>query len=358
MITPSEPSLLVRNDLLLRAARNEQTERTPVWMMRQAGRADPEYRALRERSGLPLEALFRSPDLAAQISLLPKRFGVDAIIFFQDILTPLAPMGAEFVFRPGPVLESPVRSAADIDALCPFDPADAMPYVGETLARVRKSLDGELPLLGFAGAPLTLAMFLAKGSSPAKDLSHFHALMRDDRQALHRLLAILADMTADYLSYQIESGADAVQLFDSFADLVSPEAYAEFAHPYHVRIFSKLAGRAPTILFCREQPNVELMADSGANVLSVGRCVDLAQAKRSLGDKVALQGNVDHDLLATGSGEQIDSAVFECMRAGGQQGHILNLCHGVLPKTPFENVKRFVEAAKSSIGAEQRAAAR
>lgn len=352
MTTPGQASSALRNDLLLQAARREQTERTPVWMMRQAGRADPEYRTLREQSGLPLESLFRSPELATQISLLPKRFGVDAIIFFQDILTPLAPMGAEFVFRPGPVLESPVRTASDIDALRPFDPAEAMPFVGETLACVRKELGGELPLLGFAGAPLTLAMFLAKGSSPAKDFSHFRALMQDDPEALHRLLEKLADMTADYLSYQIESGADAVQLFDSFADLVSPEEYAAFAHPYHVRIFSKLAGRAPTILFCREQPNIELMADSGADVLSVGRCVDLAQAKKSLGDRVALQGNVDHELLVTGSAEQIDAAVSDCIRAGGSQGHILNLCHGVLPKTPFENVKRFVEAAKSATGAQ------
>ena len=338
---------VLRNDLLLRAARRERTERTPVWMMRQAGRADPEYRALRERSGLPLESLFRSPDRAAQISRLPKRLGGDASIFFQDILTPLAPMGAEFVFRPGPILDTPIRTASDVDRLKGFDPSEALGFVGEILRKVRRELDGELPLLGFAGAPLTLAMFLAKGTSPAGDVSHTQSMMRDDPDTLHRLLEKLADMTADYLLYQIESGADAVQLFDSFADLVSPDQYAEFAHPYHVRIFSKIAGRAPTILFCREQPNVELMADSGADVLSVGRCVDLADAKKRLGDRVALQGNVDHELLLNGSGEQIDQAVSQCIAAGGGQGHILNLCHGVLPKTPFDNVRRFVDAAKS-----------
>ena len=278
---------------------------------------------------------------------LPRRFGVDAIIFFQDILTPLAPMGSEFVFRPGPILDAPIRTANDVDRLQGFDPSESLGFVGEILRRVRRDLDGALPLLGFAGAPLTLAMFLAKGASPADDVSHTQSMMRDDPGTLHRLLGKLADMTADYLLYQIESGADAVQLFDSFADLVSPEQYAEFAHPYHTRIFSKIAGRAPTILFCREQPNLELMADSGADVLSVGRCVDLDDAKKRFGERVAFQGNVDNKLLITGSRGQIDEAVSQCIAAGACEGHILNLCHGVLPETPFESVLRFVDAAKS-----------
>lgn len=157
---------MLKNDLLLRAARRQRTERTPVWLMRQAGRTDPEYRALRERVDLPLEAMFRHPDLAAEISLLPKRLGVDAIIFFQDILTPLAPMGAEFVFRPGPVLTSTLRASSDIDALCRCDPAESLGFVAEILQLIRKALDGDLPLLGFAGAPLTLAFFLIEGKSP------------------------------------------------------------------------------------------------------------------------------------------------------------------------------------------------
>ena len=347
----------LRNKLLLQAARRLPTERTPVWMMRQAGRADPAYRALRQRADLPLEALFRSPDLAAEISLLPKRFGVDAIVFFQDILTPLAAMGAEFVFRPGPILDTPIRSSIDIEALHRFDPADELGFVGETFRQIRDSLDGELPVLGFAGAPLTLAMFLIEGKSPAHDRTRTHAFMRDHPQAFRRLLDELADMTADYLLYQIESGADAVQLFDSFADLVSDEEYKEFAHPCHVRIFSKIAGRVPTILFCREQPDIELMSSSGADVLSVGRCVDLVDAKRRVGHRVALQGNVDHQTLVTGSLTDIDRAVAECVRAGGGEGHILNLCHGLLPDTPFANVLRFVESARSALGSEAPAVA-
>ncbi|RME37052.1 MAG: uroporphyrinogen decarboxylase, partial [Planctomycetota bacterium] len=154
------------NHLFLRALRREPTPRVPVWLMRQAGRADPAYRRLRERNNLPLDELFRRPDLAAEISLLPERFGVDAIILFQDILTPLAPMGAAFRFRPGPVLEDPVREERDVERLTAFDPADALPFVGETIGRIRRALAGRLPLIGFAGAPLTLACFLIEGKSP------------------------------------------------------------------------------------------------------------------------------------------------------------------------------------------------
>jgi uroporphyrinogen decarboxylase len=338
----------LQNDLVLRAARRERTERTPVWLMRQAGRFDPAYRRLRESADAPLEVFFRTPDLAAEISLLPRRFGVDAIIFFGDILIPLAPMGADFVFRPGPVLDRPIRTRADIDALRAFDPAEKLPFVGQILRRVREALNGELPLLGFAGAPLTLLFFLAEGGSPGPDPQHARALLHDAPQEAHRLLACLADMTADYLGYQIDSGADAVQLFESNADLLSPAEYREFAHPYHVRVFRRLARRVPTILFAREQPDVELMATSGADVLSVGSCVNLAEAQSRVGARVALQGNVDNQLLAQGTPAQIDAAVQACIAAGSHQGHILNLNHGVLKETPVDNVCRMIAAAKAT----------
>lgn len=338
---------MLKNDLFLRAARRERTERTPVWLMRQAGRFDPQYRALRERADLSLEATFRQPDLCAEISLLPKRFGVDAIVFFQDILTPLAPMGASFVFRPGPILPEPLRTHRDIASLAPYDVADELPFVADTLRRVRKELDGELPLLGFAGAPLTLAFFLIEGRSPGLKPEATLRMMDREPALLHSLLDRLADLTADYLMFQIEAGADAVQLFESTAHLVSRAQYEEFAHPYHVQVFSKLANRAPTILFVKEQPLVELMADSGADVLSVGVCVDLAGACRRFGQRVAFQGNVDHQLLLSGSMEEIDEAVRSCVEAGGRQGHILNLSHGLLKDTPVENVIRFIEAART-----------
>lgn len=336
----------IRNDLLLCATRREPTERTPVWLMRQAGRTDPRYVELRERSGLTLEALFCDADLATEISLLPKRLGVDAIIIFQDILTPLAPMGAEFVFRPGPQLVSPIRCAADVKALRPYDPAGKLDFVSKTIRLLKSSLDGELPVLGFAGAPLTLAAFLIEGRSPGRAPRHLRVFMRDDPAGFHRLLDKLADMTADYLALQIEAGADAVQLFDSCADLLTADEYEQFAHNYQVKVFSRLSGSVPRILFAKERSELNLMVESGADVLSVGSCVDLAEAISRYGDRVAFQGNVDNRILAEGSLRDIDEAVWACVRTGGGRGHILNLNHGLLQHTPFENVRRFVEAAR------------
>jgi len=335
-----------RNDLLLRAARGERTERTPVWLMRQAGRFDPAYQALRRRADLPLEELFRRPEPAAEISLLPKRFGVDAIIFFQDILMPLGPMGAPFVFRPGPVLAEPIRSVGDVERLRPIDPRVELAFVPATLRLIQEQLKGELPLLGFAGGPLTLAVFLIEGGSAGTEVRATRAMMSEEPAAFHRLLRLLADMTADYLALQIEAGVDAVQLFESYADLLTPEEYRAFAHPYHVSIFEQLGGRVPTILFAKDHPDVDLMARSGADVLSIGSGVNLAQAKALIGDRVALQGNVDNRVLLTGPAAAIEEAVEGCVVAGGHEGHILNLGHGVLRDTPVENVVRFIEAAR------------
>jgi uroporphyrinogen decarboxylase len=340
--------IMLKNDLLLRAARRERTERTPVWLMRQAGRSDPQYLALRNGDSRPLEAIFRDPVLAARISLLPRRFGVDAIIIFQDILTPLAPMGAEFVFQPGPVLAKPVRTPEDVDALRPVDPSAELGFVAKTIRIVQTTLDGSLPVIGFAGAPLTLAFFLIEGKSPGQNPERTRAFMRDDPEGFHRLLGKLTDMTVDYLAMQIDAGADAVQLFESLANLASRSEYEEYAHRYHTEIFSRLAGRVPTLLFVKDRPFVDLMAASGADVVSVGTDVDLTQARRQFGDRVAFQGNLDNQLVAHGSLDEIDEAVRRCVEAGGRQGHILNLNHGVLPDTPFENVLRVVSATREA----------
>lgn len=337
----------IKNDLLLRAARREPTERTPVWMMRQAGRFDPEYRRLRDAAAAPLEVLFRTPDVAAELSLLPQRFGVDAIIFYQDILTPLAPAGAEFVFRPGPVLEQPLRTVADLRRLHMYDPATEMPFIADELRLIRNALHHELPLLGFAGAPLTLAFFLIEGGSPGHTPENARRLMREAPQALHALLSLLADITADYLAYQIAVGVDAVQLFESLADVLTAAEYREFAHPYHVQVFQRLQAQVPTILFVKEQPFVELMIATGATVLSVGKCVDLAAAKRQWRQRVAFQGNVDNDIVARGTLTQIDAAVRACVAAGEHTGHILNLNHGLLKDTPFENGCQVIRSCQS-----------
>ncbi len=317
--------------------------------MRQAGRFDPEYRRLRERHPLPLEAVFRTPELAAEMSLLPRRLGVDALILFQDILTPLAPLGAEFVFRPEPVCARPVRSRTDADRLRAYEVAEELPFVGQSVQLVKQALDDELPLLGFAGAPLTLLFFLVAGGSPGRAPEAPRALLRDDPATARRLLELLADMTAEYLRYQIDSGADAVQLFESVADLIDEQAYREFAHPYHVHVFSSLSARVPTILFVKQQPFLDLMVQSGANVLSVGSGVDLAAARRSYGECVAFQGNVSHELLATGTPDQVATATRACIAAGGHTGHILNLDHGVRPETPLANVCRLIETCRDTV---------
>ncbi len=337
-----------QNDLLLRAARRERTERTPVWFMRQAGRTDPRYVELRERCGLPLRELFRHCDLATEISLLPRRIGVDAIIFFQDILTPLSPMGADFDFNPGPVLQTPIKTAGQIDALQLYDPEEELPFVGQTLRQIEGEVGDQLPILGFAGAPLTLAFFMIEGQSPGARADKSQALMREQPELMHRLLQKLAEMTVRYLKYQIRSGAHAVQLFESMADLLTPEQYREFAHPYHVQIFSELGSDVPRILFAKEQADIDLMLETGAEVLSVGTSVDLKSVGPRYSDRVAFQGNLDNRLLASGTRKNIEQAVRACIAAGGHQGHILNLNHGLLRETPFEHVELVVEVCKQT----------
>lgn len=335
------------NDLFFRAVNHLPVPRVPVWMMRQAGRSDPEYRAYRERAGLSLHELFRDPERAVEISLLPRRIGVDAIILYQDILTPLAPMGADFHFTPGPRLETPLRRADQVDALRRYDPADELGFIAEAIAGVRKSLAGEMPLLGFAGAPFTLAAFLVAGKSPMGDISDVLAFMEEQPRAFGALMERLTTMTVDYLRFQAEAGAQAVQLFESVGDLIPPAAYEIYVQPSHERIFAELPDGLPAILFVKGSPDIDRMLRSGAGVLSVSDEVSLGEVLRRGGGRVAVQGNVDHRILATGSGAEVEAAVRDCLAEAGGRGHILNLDHGLLAETPFENVRRFVETARA-----------
>jgi len=335
-----------RNDLLLRAMRGERTERTPVWLMRQAGRFDPAYRQLRESAGLELEQLFAHPTLAAEITALPVRFGVDAAILFQDILTPLGPMGAPFVFRPGPVLEQPIRSAADADRIVEFDCAEDLSFVPQSIGLALDHLKGEVPLLGFAGAPLTLLAFLLEGSSPRGDASQMRAFMHRHPEAAQGLLTRITNITAEYLRMQIGAGVHAVQLFESCAPMFTQDEYRDLALPSQQEIFRSLhkyAPETPTVLFAREG-DPAIMAASGADVISVGSNVSLSEAKRAMPGR-AVQGNVDNHLLLSGLPEQVREAASNRIREGRHCGHVLNLGHGVLPGTPVENVLAMIEAA-------------
>ena len=356
---------MVKNDLLLRAVRRLPVERVPVWMMRQAGRSDPAYRALRAKINLPLERLFRTIpcsfsdqdiEWAIEISLLPKRIGVDAIIVYKDILTPLCPMGVHFRFDPGPVLDSPIRTRSQIEALQPLDdPASQMAFTGKIISGLRGVLEEELPLIGFAGSPLTLAFFMVAGTSPmaagggtSNAARPVFQMMDEEPVLFHELLQRLTQMTINYLNYQISAGAQVVQLFESIADQIDRPRYETFVQPYHEHIFAALDPGAPSILFAKECSYLTLMLESGADVLSVGKCVDLSIAQQEAKGKVAFQGNVDNDILRDGTHDDITAAVNNCLQAGGKVGHILNLSHGLHRDTPFGNVQHFVKIAKDA----------
>ena len=336
-----------RNDLFERAARGETTPRPPIWLMRQAGRTDPEYNALRERDGRPLEALFADPDTAAEVSLLPKRIGVDAIIYFQDILTPLGPAGCPFVFRPGPVTGAPIRDAADVDKIHAYDVAAELPFIGRTFKNVLDALDGELPVLGFAGAPVTLAVFMIQGKSFGDSAVNALAFFRDRPEATRRLIETLTEITIDYLQYQIESGAFAVQLFESAAYLLPPDLYRALALPVHQQIFDALRGSVPTIMFAREWADVADLDASGADILSLPSNITIAQARKVAGAGRVVQGNLNNRLLCNGPMDLVEREVRGIIESGGRRGHIFNLDHGLLRETPFEHVQRLVTLVRS-----------
>ncbi len=334
--------------LFMRAAHGQPTERTPIWLMRQAGRTDPEYRRIREETNLPFEQLFRSPELAARITLLPERIGVDALILFQDILTPLGPMGAEFRFAPGPQLDKPVRDRPDVERLRLYDPTAELRFVSDALETVKREVGERLPVLGFAGAPFTLAAFLIEGESFSRGAGFVGEFLRKDAGAAHSLLEKLTALTVEYLMMQIEAGADAVQLFESAAPLLSPESYRWFALPWQQRVMAELRGRVPTIIFARDWADLDTLAATGADILSLSTVVSLHEARRRLGLGQPLQGNLDNRLLAEGSKDDILTAAHDCIVAGGHHGHIFNLSHGLLPHTPFENIEALVRYVRAT----------
>ncbi len=335
----------------MRAARGEKTERPPIWLMRQAGRSDPVYREIREVFKSPLEDLFRNPEFSAAISLLPLRWGVDAVIMFQDILTPLQGMGAPFVFRPGPQPESPFREIADFNRLHRFDMTYGLSAVNRLLGFLANALKStDVPLLGFAGAPFTLLAFMAENGSPPAELSNTRALMTEHPKETRRILKLLADMTVDYLKFQIHSGADAVQLFESAGHLLSPEEYEEWMLPYQQQVFEGTNGAGkPTIFFARRHdillPTATLKA-TGATILSLPKGYSIKAVRAELGNDTIIQGNLDNHLLAEGDEKSIRDAAAACIEEGECCGHIFNLSHGLLPNTPFRNVRLLMEIVR------------
>ena len=329
----------------LRACRREPVDRTPVWFMRQAGRYMPEYRALRERHSLL--TLCRTPELAAEITLQPVRaLGVDAAILFSDLLLPLAPMGVAFEFQAGegPVVQSPLRAPADIERLRRFEPREELAPVLEAIRQVRRELDAGVPLIGFAGAPFTLASYAIEGGRSVS-FAATKALLYTDPPSWHRLAALLAGVVADHLRAQVEAGAQALQIFDSWVGALDEPDYREFVFPHVRAIFDRLAGvEVPIIHFAVGAGHLlGAMREAGGDVLGVDWRTPLPEAWRRAGEDVALQGNLDPAALL-GPRERLLARVdviLESVR--GRRGHVFNLGHGILPPTPVDNVRAVVE---------------
>ena len=331
------------NDLFLRACRGEITERVPVWFMRQAGRSLPEYRAVRERHSI-LDVC-RTPELAVEVTLQPvRRLRVDAAILFSDIVVPLQAMGVDVEIAPGvgPVIDEPIRSAADVDRLRALDPEEGVPYVLEAVATLVDELD--VPLIGFAGAPFTLACYLVEGG-PSKDHARTKALMATDPPAWHKLMDRLAESILAYLRAQVSAGAAAVQLFDSWAGSLARRDYAAHVVPAVTRILGGLADAGvPRIHFgVGTGELLELMHGAGTDVVGVDWRVPMWKARRRLGDGVVLQGNLD-PALCLAPFEVVRDAAYEILDETGGRRHVFNLGHGVLPSTDPDTLARLVDA--------------
>jgi len=308
--------------------------------MRQAGRYMAEYRALRERHSLL--AICRQPDLATEVTLQPiRKIEVDAAILFSDLLLPLQPMGLPFDFikGEGPQIERPIETPSDIDQLTLFEPREALAHVLETIRLVQAELRGRVPLIGFAGAPFTLASYAIEGGH-SNTFARTKAIMYGHPEAWHRLCDKFATVVADYLGAQIEAGVDAVQVFDSWVGTLNDADYREFALPHTQKIFHAIAGRVPSIHFGTGTATIlDALRDAGGDVIGVDWRVPIDDAWTLIGVDRAVQGNLDPTLLLGPTGRMLDRAEDILRRVGGRPGHIFNLGHGILPSTPVEHVQ-------------------
>ena len=331
------------DSLLVRAARGERTERPPVWLMRQAGRHIPEYREIRE--DYSFREAIETPDVAERITLLPRdRYDPDGLVVYSDILTVLEPLGFEYHIESGvgPVVENPIEDPADVDRAV-GDVAAELSFVGDLLARLDDSVAEDTALIGFAGGPFTLSSYAVAGGTSSR-----HAPVRKFRAehpgAFETLLERFATAVRASLEYQVESGADVVQLFDTYASVLPPAEYEDRILPLHREILADLD--VPTIIFARNMGGrLDLLAETGADVVGLDWTVDVAEARAQLGD-TPVQGNLDPSLLF-GSPDAVRARTREVIEAAGPRGHILNLGHGVHRNTPVENVRAFVDTAKA-----------
>ena len=331
-------------DRFLRACRLEAVDMTPVWFMRQAGRYMPEYRALREKYSL-LE-LCRQPDLATEVTLQPVRaLGVDAAILFADILLPAIPLGVglEFAKGEGPVLQQPVRSMADVERLKAFQAQVELGYVMQALKILRQELHG-LPLIGFCGAPFTLASYIVEGGS-SREFTRTKSLMYTEPATWHALMVKLSVVLAGYITAQIEAGAQAVQIFDSWVGALSPQDYVEFVQPYSRQVLQAAESTGVPVIHFGTGATTLLpaMRAAGGTVMGLDWRIGLDDGWKILGNNMAVQGNLDPAALFAPPPELKKRVEDVLRRAGGRAGHIFNLGHGILQNTPVGSVKAVVE---------------
>lgn len=334
-----------KNSLWMKAARREPVPRVPIWLMRQAGRYMAEYQAVRAKIGF-LE-LCKTPKLAAEVMLTAvDRLGVDAAIIFSDLLPMLEPMGLDLEFPPegGPKILNPVREAADVKRISELKSLNRLGFVMETVRLTRAGLDERLPLIGFAGAPFTLACYAIEGGT-SKNFSHTKRLMYADPSAWNALLELMARAVSRYLIGQIEAGAQAVQLFDSWVGCLSPDDYRQYALPHTQSVIESLPAGVPVVHFAAGNPALlPLISQAGGSVIGVDWRIDIEEAWETVGREKAVQGNLDPAVLLSDP-QTIRRRAWEILdTVNDRPGHIFNLGHGVLPQTPVENAIALVEA--------------
>lgn len=338
----------LQNDLFLRACKRQPVERTPVWMMRQAGRYLPEYRAVREKADFL--TMCKTPELATEVTIQPvDLIGVDAAILFSDILVIPEAMGMHLEMHEGrgPVFPHPVRNEEDAKALKIIDPSSDLKYVLDAVSLTKKELNNRVPLIGFSGAPWTLLCYMVEGKG-SKNFSVVKSLIYNNPELAHSILDKLADAISKYLSAKIEAGADAVQIFDTWGGNLSQADFEEFSLRYIEKIISNIKRDGqPVIVFAKGvHYNLHKIADAGADVIGMDWTMDLGKVRKDMGGRVALQGNMDPTVLY-GSKEKITNEVRRILSAyGSGSGHVFNLGHGILPDVKPENAKFFIDTVK------------
>ncbi len=346
---PSHISAPLWDSPFLKACRRERTDVTPIWLMRQAGRYMPEYRAL--RSKVSFLDLCKQPELATEVTVTAaEQLGVDAAILFADILLILEPLGfdLEFAKGEGPVIHNPIRSSADVDRIRPVDDLSGLDYVSKAVSSIRAALRPEMPLIGFAGAPFTLACYAIEGGA-SRHYEQAKTFMYRDSGAWNMLMERLAEVTAAYLNAQAMAGAQALQLFDSWVGTLSPNDYRCFVQPHMRNLFNRLDQSVPVIHFGTGTSTLlQLQRDAGGTVIGLDWHVELDQAWQDLGYDVGVQGNLDPVILLAPREEIERQAQRILAQADGRPGHIFNLGHGILPQTPVDNVRALIDIVHAS----------